>query len=135
MPELIPWGHTGKRTGIMRWWFLGGTVIINNNILCSQNQFIFYGHGRKSLKEAARVICRVSRWRFGATFFFIDRMMARCAKIESRVSTTSSGKRKFVTCPSQNHWWFVQERPKETQAALASNPREFASVGGFGSTS
>ncbi|KAG2539522.1 hypothetical protein PVAP13_9NG479314 [Panicum virgatum] len=108
MPELIPWGHTGKRTGIMR----------------------------KSLKEAARVICRVSRWRFGATFFFIDRMMARCAKIESRVSTTSSGKRKFVTCPSQNHWWwFVQERPKETQAALASNPREFASVGGFGSTS
>ena len=72
-------------------------------------------------------------WR---NFFFIDRMMARCAKIESRVSTTSSGKRKFVTCPSQNHWWwFVQERPKETQAALASNPRDFASVGGFGSTS
>ena len=88
---INPMGHTGERTGIMRW-FLGGLVIIILIIYYIHriNSF-FYGHGRKSLKEAARVICRVFCFFFEkssvgcrdgdlAQLFFMDRMMTRCAR-------------------------------------------------------
>lgn len=132
MPELILWGTYRKKDGHNEIFFLRGKDNLYIIIFSTELIFILYGYGRKSLKEATRVICQMSWWRLGVTFWetgwWVD-----------RISTTNSGNRKFVTCCLAVHHKplivLSRKRHRHSHPHLQPTRIRFRSVGGFVSTS